>query len=224
MEKLTFEQLDKLPVPLRGWVQGTDLAIARGTEAIVSSWTRVTQELIAALAPQPCGHPGACVVSIPNAEGSDVRAAAAGTTSVCGWCAAIDLALSGAAENATALKAERNALNTRLIECMEIRSTTKVALKAERDAFKNIVEDKHERTIWSLEGYIALAEARDERDALREKLKAAEGLAENLGKRLCHLVETIQYWGFVNKRDFEVRLAERALATWKEANEKVNGS
>ena len=111
-------------------------------DGVTWCWERINEsdlvyvsdsELARALAPMPCGHPGACEEAISNS---------------CGWCA---------------------------------------------------------------------AEA--ERDALREKLKAAKGLAEALEShaRVPDTRSRDEYWGAVSERYYKLVIVQgrQALAAWK---------
>ncbi len=97
----------------------------------------VITKLARALTPLPgCGHPAGSVRSVPYIDG-------VAASSSCAWCAAEAKLERMEYEHAvwekhglTQIVEERNALNTRLVECMQTRSTTKVALKAERDALR----------------------------------------------------------------------------------------
>ncbi len=78
-------------------------------------------------------------------------------------------------QNLAAAEAECNTLNARLIECMDTRSRTKASLKAEVDELK----EKLAENVITEHGLILDAdadrlEANVNRDALREKLAAAE--------------------------------------------------
>lgn len=186
--------------------------------------TYLCHELARALTPLPCGHPPGCVVSVPY-MGEEAY------SNHCGWCAAsedlagsIEFNRDVAAEN-LALEDERDALREKLKAAHALSNAlnTMIYLREGGDRLSEVTSKQWEDALRQSKIAIGTWGSEGQSDALREKLKAAEGLAEafkqieecdlelGLGCALCG-VKT----GDGHMDDCELG---QALAAWKAAND-----
>ena len=164
---------------------------------------RVCREIAALFQPMSCGHPPGCVVSAHSADGVD-------TTSHCAWCADIHNAVT----ETKAMERDNWSWQYKQQVLGELE-----AAESERDNLRLTVHDLEvtldESRRWRQHFMHQLSIARIERDALLEKLEAAENIADRCISALDDIIEHVPtaYVTAEIENTFTVGLA------WRAANE-----